>query len=120
MADVAQEIVWLQFEASTADQLSTSIVAVHGLQGDALRTWTSDSNHICWLNHPDLLPKYVEHARILTWGYNANVASFKGRSTSSDRILQHAHTLVAELYADREVCDSLLIQTRIRRIRNDV
>jgi hypothetical protein len=27
-----------------------------------------------------------------------------GRSTSSDRILQHAQTLIAQLQADREVC----------------
>lgn len=34
----------------------------------------SDKNDICWLSHPDLLPNYVEGARIMTWGYNANVA----------------------------------------------
>lgn len=33
-----------------------SIVAVHGLNGDAVKTWTSESGNICWLNHPDLLP----------------------------------------------------------------
>jgi protein SERAC1 len=81
-----------------------SIVAVHGLDGDALRTWTSDKNKICWLNHQDLLPKHLREARILTWGYNANVTSLKGKITSSDRILQHAHTLIAQLQADREVC----------------
>lgn len=42
---------------------------------------------------------------MLTWGYNANVVSLKGKNTSSsDRILQHAQTLVAQLQADREVC----------------
>jgi hypothetical protein len=55
---------------------AVSIVAVHG---DAMWTWTSDKNDICCLSHPDLLPNYVEGARILTWGYNANVASFQGR-----------------------------------------
>ena len=82
----------------------SSIVAVHGLNGDAHSTWTSDKGNICWLNHVDLLPKYLPNARILTWGYNANVISLKGRSTSSDRVLQHAQTLVAQLQADREVC----------------
>ncbi|CAD6571798.1 MAG: hypothetical protein ASARMPRED_004791 [Alectoria sarmentosa] len=77
------------------------IVAVHGLNGDAFTTWTSDKGNICWLNHQDLLPKYMPNARILTWGYNANVTSLKGRSTSSDRVLQHAQTLVADLQADR-------------------
>ena len=39
-------------------------------------------------------------ARILTFGYNASSKSFYGHS-SADRIQQHAHTLVAELQADR-------------------
>lgn len=78
-------------------------MAVHGLNGDSLKTWTSDDQKVCWLSDPNLLPKYMSTARVLTWGYNANVADLAGRTTSADRILQHAHTLVAELQADREV-----------------
>ena len=44
----------------------------------------------------------VKRARVLTFNYNATVSALFGK-TSSDRILQHAHTLVAELVADREV-----------------
>ncbi|KUJ21853.1 uncharacterized protein LY89DRAFT_694338 [Mollisia scopiformis] len=62
------------------------IVAVHGLNG-ATQTFCL---------------KYLTTARILTWGYNANVTDFSG-TTSSDRILQHAHTLIAQLWADREL-----------------
>lgn len=40
---------------------------------------------------------------MLSWGYNANVTALLG-DTSSDRILQHAQTLVAQLEADRSVC----------------
>jgi len=87
-----------------------SIVAVHGLDGDAIRSWTTEPGKICWLNHPDLLPKYVKKARILTWGYNANTTSFSRRATSSERILQHAQTLVAHLSADREVGKQLFGQ----------
>ncbi|OXV10808.1 hypothetical protein Egran_01431 [Elaphomyces granulatus] len=79
------------------------IVAVHGLNGDAVKTWTSPSEKICWLNHPNFLPKYIKSARVLVWGYNANISSYAGKSTSSDRILQHAQTLVAQLHADRDV-----------------
>ncbi|OKL61914.1 hypothetical protein UA08_02610 [Talaromyces atroroseus] len=85
------------------------IVAVHGLNGDAFETWTSSSNdseRVCWLNHPDLLPHFVGNARVLTWGYNANITSLFGKSTSSDRILQHAQTLVEDLLADRELEDA--------------
>ena len=49
-----------------------------------------------------MLPRALKNARILTFGYNANVISLFG-STSSDRVLQHAQTLVAELEADRAV-----------------
>ncbi|KIW24354.1 uncharacterized protein PV07_10073 [Cladophialophora immunda] len=81
------------------------IVAVHGLNGHAINTWTAESpmkggEPICWLNHPDFLPKFISRARVLTWGYNANVSSMKG-PTSSDRILQHAQSLVQQLQGDR-------------------
>jgi protein SERAC1 len=81
-----------------------SIIAVHGLNGSSIKTWTSDTRErICWLNHPDFLPKYIQHARVLTWGYNAKTVSLAGKPTSGDRILQHAQSLVQQLCADREV-----------------
>jgi hypothetical protein len=55
------------------------------------------------LKDPSLLPSNLKNSRILTYGYNATVTAVFGK-TSSDRILQHAHTLVAQLVADREVC----------------
>ncbi|CAG8929982.1 unnamed protein product [Penicillium salamii] len=81
--------------------IEIDIVAVHGLQGDARRTWTHEASKVCWLS--DLLPNYIKNARILSWGYNANTNSFGGKATSSDRILQHAGTLLEELQNDREV-----------------
>jgi hypothetical protein len=82
--------------------LLDSIVAVHGLNGHAFKTWTTEKTKKFWLKDTDLLPSNLKTARILTFGYNAAVAALLGR-TSSDRILQHAQTLVAELVADREV-----------------
>jgi hypothetical protein len=79
-----------------------SIVAIHGLDGDPLKTWTTKKTNKCWLGDPDMLPKFVKNSRILTYGYNASVAALGGK-TSSDRIMHHAHTLVAELVADRQV-----------------
>lgn len=49
-----------------------------------------------------MLPQNVENSRILTYRYPASVVAVFG-STSSDRILQHAHTMIAELVANREV-----------------
>ena len=49
----------------------------------------------------DLLPlQHALSARILSFGYTADASSFFGNG-SSDKILEHAHTLVAELEADR-------------------
>ncbi|KFY86192.1 hypothetical protein V498_07577 [Pseudogymnoascus sp. VKM F-4517 (FW-2822)] len=79
-----------------------SIVAVHGLNGDNIKSWTSKAKDSCWLNHPNFLPKYIDRGRVLTWGYNANISTLMGKTTSSDRILQHAQTLIAELHADRD------------------
>lgn len=79
-----------------------SIVAVHGLNGDAFKTWTTKNTKKFWLGDADLLPANPKRTRVLTFSYNAAVTALFGK-TSSDRILQHAHNLVAELVADREV-----------------
>ena len=55
-----------------------------------------------WLGDNDMLPRDVEDCRVLTYSYFSSIAKLKG-STSSDGILQHAQTLVAELAADRQV-----------------
>jgi hypothetical protein len=83
-----------------------SIIAVHGLNGHAFETWTTEKSKVFWLGDEQMLPKALKTARILTFGYNANVTSLLG-STSSDRVLQHAQTLVAELVADRAVSKRL-------------
>jgi hypothetical protein len=73
---------------------------VHGLNGDPIKTWTTKKTEKFWLADPEMLPKNMSNARILSYGYDASVASLFGR-TSSDRILQHAHILIAELVANR-------------------
>ncbi|KAL6713132.1 hypothetical protein ACLMJK_009253 [Lecanora helva] len=58
-----------------------------------------------WLKDLNLLPSNLKNSRILTYGYNAAVTTMFGKA-SSDRILQHAQTLVAEIVADRELEDA--------------
>ena len=89
---------WLTIDASCS-----SIVAIHGLNGGALRTWTTPDTGICWLSDPRFLPRYVKNARVLVWGYDANLSLLTGDTTSEERIHHHAHTLVANLAADRRV-----------------
>ncbi|KAI0805388.1 ribonuclease-like protein p/mrp subunit [Xylaria sp. FL0064] len=81
------------------------IVAVHGINGDAFNTFSAKSNNRFWLSDHDMLPRDVRNSRIMTYRYLASVATLLG-GTSSDRILQHAQTMIAELVADRELEDA--------------
>jgi len=93
------------FEVYRGEEPTVDIVAIHGLNGHPFRSWTTDQTEKCWLKDNGLLPSNLKQARILTFGYNAAVTAFLGK-TSSDRILQHAQTLIAELVADRELEDA--------------
>jgi hypothetical protein len=55
---------------------SFSIIAVHGLQGDAYETWADGSK--IWLR--DFLPSQVPSARIMSYGYDSIVAFSKSIS----------------------------------------
>ncbi|KAF2877209.1 hypothetical protein BDV95DRAFT_558683 [Massariosphaeria phaeospora] len=78
------------------------IVFVHGLMGDRRRTWTkslSDEGLCFWPK--DLLPDDLPHARIITWGYDADVVK-PFNVVSVARLTQHAQHLCTELANIRE------------------
>lgn len=77
-------------------------MAIHGLNGKALGTFKAKNAEYSWLEDPDMLPRDVKDFRVLVYSYPASVTAILG-STCSDTILQHAHTLIAELVADRDV-----------------
>ena len=56
------------------------IVAVHGLTGNVLGTWTHSGTQKLWLR--DFLPDDIKGARILTFGYDTSsfTTALKGRS----------------------------------------
>ncbi|KGO73482.1 hypothetical protein PEX1_093050 [Penicillium expansum] len=68
--------------------VTIDIVAVHGLGGHLLRTWTHKSQ-CCWLR--DLLPVDIPDARIMTFGYDAKVigSSMNTFKDSAQLLLQH-------------------------------
>ncbi|KKZ64978.1 hypothetical protein EMCG_09123 [[Emmonsia] crescens] len=82
---------------------SVDIVAVHGLDENGTTAWTHPETGCFWLR--SLLPDENFESRILTFDYKADATSFFG-SSSSDRILHHAQTLLEEVNAERELDDS--------------
>jgi hypothetical protein len=71
-------------------ETSFSIVAVHGLGGHAIKTWTS-RNGKQWLK--DFLPKDTPDARIMTFGYDARVLD----SRSVIGMMENANNLLTNL-----------------------
>ena len=71
-------------------------MAVHGLGGDAVDTWTHPKSNALWLR--DFLPQQVADARVMTFGYNA-AAAF-GQSTAD--VMDHAKSLLSSLIDKRD------------------
>ncbi|RYP74867.1 hypothetical protein DL771_002788 [Monosporascus sp. 5C6A] len=78
-----------------------SIVFVHGLTGDQERTWTASGAGL-WPQ--TLLPSKIPNARILTFGYDANVVKFT-KVVSSNTIGDHAGTFLAALATARNATE---------------
>ncbi|KAK4189455.1 hypothetical protein QBC35DRAFT_141477 [Podospora australis] len=57
--------------ADAAKGFDADIIAVHGLNGHAFRTWTEPKTGTFWLK--DLLPTDIPGAKIMTFGYNASL-----------------------------------------------
>ena len=78
-----------------------SVVALNGLNGHAFDTWkyqsSSDSNdYFMWLR--DSLPQHFPRARVLTYGYNANVLS----DVSTGRLRTFAEMFLEKVRLERE------------------
>lgn len=71
-----------------------SIVFVHGLTGDRVSTWTvkpkNDGDSVFW--PLDLLPKSISNARIMSFGYDADVVNF-WKPASQNRIFDQRRYL---------------------------
>ncbi|KAN0070689.1 hypothetical protein V8E54_011558 [Elaphomyces granulatus] len=79
-----------------AKQIHVDLIAVHGLNGDAKRTWTHHKTNALWLQ--DFLPQDVKGIRVMSFGYNASAAF--GNTTAT--IADHAKDLLTCLVDKRE------------------
>lgn len=82
--------------SARSGHLTVDIVAVHGLNGDAIRTWTETRSKKLWLQ--DFLPASIEGGtRVMSFRYNA-AAAF-GNTTATVR--DYASDLLGSLVARR-------------------
>jgi hypothetical protein len=57
---------------------AVDIVAIHGINGHRMKTWTTMSQSgqpVTWIK--DFLPHHIPHARVMTFGYDSSVKSSK-------------------------------------------
>ncbi|KAL8912866.1 MAG: hypothetical protein Q9171_002244 [Xanthocarpia ochracea] len=78
------------------------VVFVHGLNGHPHNTWTSENARVFWPSQ--ILPGFLEEekARVLVYGYDADVTTFTD-GASRDKIHNHAEHMIAELVANRRI-----------------
>ncbi|KAM7213043.1 hypothetical protein V8F06_011597 [Rhypophila decipiens] len=70
------------------------IVFIHGLTGNSYNTWIHRESGLHWPR--DLVKHDIPNARVLSWGYDADVASFWGHA-SSNQLGEHARNLLGDL-----------------------
>ncbi|KAK2737291.1 hypothetical protein FQN57_000375 [Myotisia sp. PD_48] len=90
-------------ELYSSDNPMVDIVFVHGLNGSSYNTWaTTKKPDVFWPS--DLLPQALQdlHVRILTYGYDAKVATFMD-GASKEKLHNHAEHLVGALVANRNL-----------------
>jgi hypothetical protein len=75
----------------TVLKLSSSVIAVHGLNGHREKSWTDDKSGVLWLR--DLLPSRLPNVRVLTFGYDVDTLKLSGVSQLS---LNHQAAFLAE------------------------
>lgn len=77
------------------------ICFVHGLTGNRESTWTADGQSRPW---PEtLLSKFLDKARIITYGYDAYVVRGVTKVASGNRLIDHATNFLNDLSTDRAI-----------------
>jgi hypothetical protein len=88
------------------ESYNVDIIAIHGLDGDAKKTWTHD-NGTFWLR--DLLPEAMPGARIFSYGYPSEVFFTRSVAGIRDFAMQLLMWLASERFNNAVVTTSLRI-----------
>ncbi|KIM98334.1 hypothetical protein OIDMADRAFT_128525 [Oidiodendron maius Zn] len=91
--------VRLLHQPSVPTNTLVDIVFVHGLTGNAYSTWYNEQHALHWPSK--LLKDDIPEARIFTFGYDADVASFWG-GASQNRLANHAENMLGDLAGEGE------------------
>ncbi|PKS08786.1 hypothetical protein jhhlp_003395 [Lomentospora prolificans] len=81
---------------------TVDICFIHGLTGDRDKTWTAEGESKPWIEI--LLPPVLPKARILTYGYDADVVRKGG--VTNNRLLDHATNFLNDLTTDRRAANA--------------
>lgn len=82
------------------------IVFIHGLTGRSEKTWLDKQSGVYW--PIDLLATDVPNARILAFGYDADVVKLLG-AVSQNNLQSHAEALLSDLAALRDETNTVLL-----------
>jgi pimeloyl-ACP methyl ester carboxylesterase len=91
------------YEPSDGSAAIVDIIFVHGLTGNAYNTWFDEDRRTHWPSQ--LLKEDIPDARILSFGYDADVVRWFS-ATSVNRIGNHAEALLGALTRRRERTNS--------------
>ena len=87
-----------------ANQWINSLVFVHGLRGHRTKTWLAKGANEPWPQ--SLLSPELPQARIMTYGYNADVVHFT-KPTGQGTVRSHARGLINDLTGLRHRTSSI-------------
>ncbi|KAL8907714.1 MAG: hypothetical protein Q9171_005755 [Xanthocarpia ochracea] len=91
------------------DNAVTDIVFIHGLTGDRESTWTAEGAAACW---PELcLLNDLPEARIITYGYDADVVNFWSMA-SQNTVGDHGQKFLSSLANLRDSTCTALLKSR--------